>query len=236
MRPHLGRVAGDKDRHIAEDADPHLARPVVQRDPLAIKEKLAELDEIDVLAVLLHPLDEGLGVASGEGPRPLVPRFAATTVAKGAKEGVVGEPVAVPLAEVGQLEHQLARLAFGEAAEREPQQFELERRHGVEIHPFGWKFRHIPHILIEKDAVLHQQVGADEELIAGKGGDRRVRRVPGPGRVQWKNLPPAGAAARQPLDVGCGGRAEVADAETRGQAGGMEDDTGRSSVLHRYPC
>ena len=166
----------------------------MQRDPLAIEEKLAELDEIDVLAVLLHPLDEGLGVTSGEGLRPFVPRFAATAVAEGAEEGVVGEPVAVPLAEVGQLENQLSRLVVGEATECEPQQLELERRHGVEIHPFGWKFRHIPHILIEKDAVLHQQVGADEQLIAGKGGDRRVRRVPGPGRVQWQYLPPAGAA------------------------------------------
>ena len=230
--PDLGRIAGDKDRHVAEDADPHLARPIVERRPLPEEEELAELDKVDLQPVLVHPVDEGLRLAHRQRTRPLVPRCAALAVADRPKQRVVREPGAVLLAEGGEPLHQPGRLGVAKPEVGPSQQTDLRFPNLVERDPFGRQVRHLGQFLFRQHAVFEQQLGADQQLIAGKGRDRGVRRIAGPRRVQRQDLPPRCARSCQPLDVGRGRRSEVADPEARRQTGWVEDDTCGSCVLH----
>ena len=232
MGPHLGRVPGDEDRHIAEDPDTHLTRPFTQRGPLPEEEELAELDEVDLLPVLLHPTDKRLRLTHRERPRPFVPGCAVKAVPDRSKEGVVRQPMTVLLSKGRELAHQLGGLGVAKTEVGAPQQTDLERFDLVVLDPLSGEVRHLGHLRIGEDTVLDQQIGAEEELVSGKGGYRRVRRIPGTGRVQRQHLPPRRAGAGQPLHVGRGGRSEVTDPVSGRQGGGMENDPGGSIVLH----
>jgi len=150
-------------------------RPLPQCGPLAEEEELAKLDEIDLLGVCLHPVEECLGLAAGERPRPLVPGCSVVGILEGSKEGVVGEPVAVVITELRKRPRNGGGLGIAESAVGPPEEIELEGFHPIEIHPLGLKFRNIDHLGLVEDVVLDQEIGADQELIAGKGRDRRVR-------------------------------------------------------------
>jgi hypothetical protein len=196
------------------------------------EKELAELDEIDLLTVLLHPANQGLGLAHRQRVRPFIPGRSIITVPDRPKEGVVGEPVPIFFTKCGELPHQLGGLGVTISNVGPTQQAELERFDLVELDPLGREFRHLGHLRIGEDTVLHQQIRADEELVAGKGGDGRVGRISRPRRVQWQDLPPRRASASQPFHVGRGGGPEVADPISGRQRGGMEDNSGGTVVHH----
>ena len=132
----------------------------------------------------------------------------------------------------GELPDQLGGCGVAEAEVGPPQQADFVRPDLVELDPFGRKIRHLGQLGVGENTVLDQQIGADQELVAGEGGDRRIGRVPRPRRVQRQDLPPRSAGARQPLHVGRRGRSEVTDPVAGRQTGWMEDDPGRTLVFH----
>ena len=80
-------------------------------------------------------------------------------------------------------------------------------------------------------AVLDQPLEADQQRVARKGRERRVRRAAVSGGAQRKNLPEALLRGGQEIDKGIGGGAEVADAAVGGQRSNVQQNS-RQTILN----
>ena len=96
MRPHVGAVVRDEDRHVAHDADAALARRGAQRRPLLEEHELLELRLAHAGRELAAGPLEGRGVALDERAVPRVPRRPAVRALEGGEEREVAEPPGVP--------------------------------------------------------------------------------------------------------------------------------------------
>ena len=86
----------------------------MQRCPLPEEKKLTELDKVDLLPVVLHPIDQGLWFTHRQWARPLIPGRTVKAVPNRPKERVVGEPVTVLVAKDGELTQPVWEVGYRE--------------------------------------------------------------------------------------------------------------------------
>jgi hypothetical protein len=75
-----------------------------------------------------------------------------------------------------------------------------------------------------QESILDQHLGADQQRIAGEGGERLVGRVTVARGAKRQDLPAGLAGRDQEVDELVGSRTEVADAIRPGQRRRMEQD------------
>jgi hypothetical protein len=191
-------------------------------------------DELDLVAVGGGPAGEGRRLAEGERTRPLPPGAAVVGAPQREEEREVVEPVPVSPSEVFEVAHEVGALLLAVPVEGRAQQPVLPVLDRPVLHPLGREARRTVEPGRLHQPVLGQPPRADEQLVAGEGRQRRVRRAPGAGRMEGQHLPPADPGAGEPAQVGHGRWAEVAGSEAGWQRGRVEQDTGRANERGRH--
>ena len=91
----------------------------------------------------------------------------------------------------------LGRRTSPERLESSPQQGDLPRDHGAEIHLVSRKIRTQLQLAGIEITALHERVETDQQRIAGESREALIRRVPIASRAQRQNLPDALAGIAQ---------------------------------------
>jgi hypothetical protein len=104
---------------------------------------------------------------------------------------------------------------------RLPQQVVLVVNHRPEIDPLVRELGHGAHRRGRQVALRHQPVRADQQRVAGKGGEALVGAVAVTGRPQRQYLPQRLLALGQEVKKAVGCFAQVADAVAAGKRGGV---------------
>src|SRR5687768_14711695 len=92
VRPNVAAIVGHEDRQIADDRDPTLVRVPFECKPLAIKLKLHELLELDLLVKLVAPAAERIRLTAARLRLPERPSHQAMGRLDRLKKGIVVEP------------------------------------------------------------------------------------------------------------------------------------------------
>ena len=106
----------------------------------------------------------------------------------------------------------------------------LESDYRVKINRALWEAPACFTIGWAEQSVLDQEVRADQQRIARKRGQARVRRVATPGGPQRQGLPPPLAGIVEPVHPLKGGRPQVSNAVRRRQRGHMHQHTGGTAA------
>ena len=231
-RPCVGRVHGDVDRDIADDADAVVVRIFAQERPLAEKEQLNEGIKLHVLRELLGPAAHGLGPVHAQiVVRPLCPRLAGEVILRRHEEGIVIEPALVLAPEGGEfLRHRLPAAGICLAQKREAIFIELAvidlRGIAAEIDA--------PELAFFQKAVGHQKIEIDEIGVSGEGGVALIGAVAIARRPHGEDLPPGLIRLGEKVDKIISRLPQRADAVPRGQRKDGQQNTAASLQFHNY--
>src|SRR5207245_425824 len=157
-------------------ADAALGGEHLEGAQLAVKEELAELVLADGAGQLAAGGGEGLGPALHQRGRPLLPALAAPALLERHEQGLVVQPRRLRLAKRLERRTQRGGGAVAEVLPRPRRQAALEREglaviDGVLGQPGALE------VLAADQAVLGEALGADEQRVAGEGGEGGVGRV-----------------------------------------------------------
>ena len=163
-----------------------------------------------------------LGVLGG----PLVPTGVVEAAAEDVEHGVVGQPGEVVLAELLEAGALVVAGVVEEVGGGLFDQRKLEAgglcrsrrgrraREGLAMRSCG------------DPAIVNEALQADEEGIAGEGGESGVGRTSVAGGTEREHLPETLLCGGEKVNEGVGGGAEVADAAVGGQRGYMQQNSG----------
>jgi len=177
MSPDVGAVVADEDGDIAEDADLAFGAVGSQGGPLLIEEELDDLLDGEVAAALVHHPRHGVGLAGGVLGGPLVPAEVVEAAAKDGIDCVVGEPGDVVLAEALEAEALFLGSAVEEVGCGFFDQRNLLREGGAKVARAlvsGQATGNTVEAILGEPSIADQELQADEQWIAGEGGERRV--------------------------------------------------------------
>ena len=219
MRPDVRAVRRDVDRDIAHDLDAPAVGVGLELLPLPVKLELHVHVELDVKVQLAAVVVQRVTPAQTDVLRPLGPDHAAEEFVHRHEQRVVVQPPVV-------LAHELLVvrvMADVAALVRLAQELKavLVQRGIVHIGGIAAKVDRVD-LLLREHTLLHQRLQADEVRIAGKRGERLVRRIARravAGRAQRQNLPVGLSGAGQPVHKIIRFLREAADAVFGGQAG-----------------
>ncbi len=217
--PDVGAVMGDKNREVADDADPPPAAVGPQFAPLP--EEL-ELDEFLQPRILFARNNPGV---------PLGPGRPAVGLAQRGEPGEGIEPSILLGAEAFEL--RVGRTLAEKRARRRFQQPPAPRDHRVEIDTPGGKRGMGREVLRCEEPPLHQGREADQQGIPRHSGIRLVGGVPEPGRTQGEDLPQPAPALREKVGEAEGLLSQVTDAEFARERGGVKQDAALTHEITR---
>ncbi len=150
---------------------------------------------------------------------------------EGHEEGIVVEPVAA-LAELVEIDAQGGGGGAGEVIESAVEERGLGGNDLCEIDLGGRVLGVGVEVGGGEQAGVAEALGADEQGIAGEGGEELVGRVAIAGGAEGEDLPEGLRGGVEPVDPSVGGGAEVADAETAGEGSGVEEDAAGAREMH----
>ncbi len=173
-----------------------------------------------------------LGLAARQLARPAVPVLGAVKLAKDVEEYEIIQPDGAFLAEAAQ-----AFMLLGARLSKEvPGSFAQQRQLGrprLVIIDGGNAVRQRLQALALDPSAIGQPLQADQQRVSRKGRGGGVGRIPHTQGTERQYLPEALPGSRKELYEVVGGGAEVADAATRRQRGGMQQDAGSALERHR---
>ncbi len=212
--PDVGAVVGDVDGDVAHDTNAVGVGVVAEVRPLFEELKLEEALEGDGV------------VRGGEGGVPAGPRNVAVGFFEGHETGERFEPCGVAGAEgvEGGGGREAMEGAFEDGA------FEGDDAGEID---FGiGESGDIGEVGGGEEAGFGEGVGADEEWVAGEGGEALVRRVAIAGGAEREHLPDGLAGGGEEIDEAVRGGTEVADAIRAGEGRDVKEDAGSAGENH----
>ena len=171
--PNVGRVVGDENGDVADDADAAAVGVVLENSPLFEKDELDIFVIADCFGQFGPPLMQGVLGTAADRLRPFVPGVFLEMTAQGLKNGVVVEPVRLFGAEGVEGIPALCRSVSRKSPGGLAQQSLLEPLHEAEMR-LALGHDDAGDIGQFQIAGLHQPFQADHQRIAGKGGKGAV--------------------------------------------------------------
>src|SRR5262249_40558125 len=150
------------------------------------------------------------GLAEHQARRPLQPTLAALPLLEGHKQAEVVQPAGLFLAEFIEWRAQLRRASCLKLFPDPAQQPELELNDPPIGHALAGQ-RITRYVRFPKQAVLDEEVRANEIQVARERREALVGRIPIAGGTQRQDLPPGLPGADQGIYPGIRRRAKVAD-------------------------
>jgi len=220
--PGVGAVVGHEDRDVADDL--HVLRGGVRSDGAPLFEELIlhVLVRLHLLRVVAARLVHGGRRATGDVVFPRVPRRAAVRVLQRHEERVVVEPVRVLGAELQERFLLGVGGVVGEAHVRMPQDALLELDHLAEEHAIVGERPRVGQLLRLQRVFGDQRLQVDQQRVAGEGAEALIRRIAVAGGPERQHLPQPDAGFGEEVHELAGIFAQVADAESAGQGGRVQ--------------
>ena len=213
VRPGVGGVECDADRHVAEQGDAARLRMLVQAAPLPLEEVLQDLDAFDVHRALLCRSCERARLAVHVVRLPFHPRAFAVARLQDPEQGVVVQPGGVVQChEALETGLRFGVGARGEPAGRELQELLLGRDQRAVVDRVPGQALERVQFVAAQQAGIDEVRDVDQHLVAGEGRQGLVRGVGVGGRPERQELPDAKPRVGQRVDETAGGRADLADA------------------------
>src|SRR5919106_531445 len=189
MRPDVGAIVRDEDRHVAEELDAMLVAFGLQALPLAEELVLQEGMKFDARRELIPPPRHGYGVTPCDVGWPFGPRRTMMSLSQGHEERIIIKPFGLLLGEGSQL----VALWLGGCAlkglEGFPQEALFEIADRIIVYPVRRKWRRIPEIMRGQQPLCLQRLQTQQQGIARKGRIGLVGGIPEPRGTQRQHLP-----------------------------------------------
>ena len=210
MRPDVGAVVRDVDRHVADDGDPPLVRRSPEPFPLAEEEEL----DVGLVADLVVELDprgrQSVGVAMRQIHVPVEPGSIARARLERGVEGPVRQPIHL-LRRAQKGFERVPKPRHGMVAELSPrlaQQAVLPLGHRAKVDGVGSKVGPPLENGFGNQPIARQHLRREQQGVARERRRRRVWRAASPRRPEREHLPQGLARRGRPIQetVGLGAR------------------------------
>jgi len=210
----VGAVVGDENGHVAEQLHAPLTGMGAQGLPLLKEQELDEDFLLHRLGFLFPGPLQGRRLPVPQGPWPVGPAAVGITPSQNPEQGIVLDPVAMPVTEILEL---LPGAGIGMVLKALP---------GA-----GKTGLAIGHVNIGRQPAPGNQIGkVDQIRIAGMGRKALIGRAVVMGRPQRQDLPDAGATIGEEVDEPPGLGAEFAMFARTGKRGGMQQNAGATTI------
>jgi len=169
MRPHVGAIEGNEDRHIANNPDAPPIGIATQIVPLREENPLTILLRLDGVRKFVARLRQRIRIARSERGGPFRPGTHAILLFKRHEQRNIVEPGSLRLTEL----HKGCTIGGRErpkTLEGPVEQRRLPGNNDAEINPFIGTDRTVCQIINHQMPGGEQTVGTDQHGVAGKGG------------------------------------------------------------------
>ncbi len=237
IRPCVGAVQRDVDRHVAEQAHAALTRVFAQCRPLAMEHALDNLDVFYLFLDGLLEIRQCTRVASRVFRPPFRPGLLAVEGLEDAEQGVVVQPPRVVRRAKGPVNgSQLRPRRFAEALGRKPQQSGLHGYQGTVVHEFPRQRCQFGDFGLREKSELDEIPCVYQQLVPGKRRERLVRRVAECGRSRRQELPHREPHVTHAVDKIACTTADFADTVRARQGRNVQAHAGRMLARFFVSC
>ena len=225
--PHVGGVHRHIDGQVADDANAEGVDIVLERDPLAEKEKLNVGEQLHVVAQHAAVALDNRAVLAAANVLivPLCPRLHAEVALERHEERVIRQPALVFLfkrCDVLAVARKAARLGLFKQRKAAFVDLAVVNIAGIVAPVAGVD------LCARQELILDEQVEVDEVWVARKGGEALIRRVAVARRAERQELPVFLSRGGEKVGKVIGGLAHRADAVGRGKGGDRHQNAGGS--------
>ena len=189
MRPGIGTIQRNKDRHISHNLNALLVGIFLQILPLLIEHILLEMDFPNLKGKLFLHSSQSHLITADKLRIPLIPALAIVPILQHLEQGIIPQPVGIFLGP-SPIFIPSGRIRHGNGI-------------NISLENQGWLHHLCPSIIslaivdnrsilqirLSQEALFCQKLQRNQQWITGKGRGRSIRRIACPYRIQRQNLP-----------------------------------------------